>query len=244
MRTGLKHIIFVGALLGLMMGGAAFAQEDNPLSNGPVASSYEDNLRRWQAMTEQQREAIRQKVYAMDEKERQQIIENARQFSQLPKEEQLRIVNNYHRFQALSKADREALRANARRFQSLSAQERDVLRQKVMALNHHLADHPAIQPVIRENKPKEGFHQDAPQPQHDQRQDIVDRPDRARHQEGEHERVDRPDHHGRPGARPEGPGRFRNTPEHLHRGPGHGPRANGPGAHQMEGAPVVKKDIN
>ena len=93
-----KIIIFLLIALQTAVITYAFAQENDSDSPSGKASSYEENLKRWQSMSEEQREAIRQKVHALDAQQKEAVLENAKQFKQLPKEEQSDMKSNFQKF--------------------------------------------------------------------------------------------------------------------------------------------------
>jgi len=107
-----------------------FAQE-NPSTDAGETSSYEDNLKRWQNMSEEQREAIRQKVQAMEPRQKEALLENAREYKQLSGEERNRIRGNFQEFMKLSLDQRDEVKTRYRRFQQMPTEKRQELRQQV-----------------------------------------------------------------------------------------------------------------
>lgn len=132
MHKNLKYIILILAFFPTVVVSVVFAQEDKSTSsNGATANAYEENLRRWQSMSEEQREAIRQKVHALDSRQRETILENAKQFKQLPKEERSRIQGNFEKFKELPKEKKDLLRERGRRFEGLSPEQRAEMRRGI-----------------------------------------------------------------------------------------------------------------
>jgi hypothetical protein len=141
MNKKFKYIIFILAFLQAAILSVALAEGDNSTPNNDTTStSYEENLRRWQNMSEEQREAIRQKVNAMDYQQRETIFENAEQFKRLPNAEQSRIQGNFQKFKELSNEEKEILKEKNKHFQSLSPEERAQLRREVREEWEHRED--------------------------------------------------------------------------------------------------------
>jgi len=133
MRIKLLHTITILALLQVLFVAAVFAQTDKtPSSDGAnTAGAYEENLRRWKNMSEEQRQAIRQKVRATDPRQRGLVRQNARMFRQLPPEEQERVRNNFQRFKELPNEKREMMRQRTGRFQRFPPEEKARLRREI-----------------------------------------------------------------------------------------------------------------
>lgn len=131
MSKNIRHRIFILVFLQAVILSVAFAQEDNSVSgNDLISTPYAENLRRWQNISEEQREAIRQKVQALDSQQREAIFKNAKQFKLLSWEEQSRIQGNYQEFKKLPNAKKELLKERNKRFQGFSPEERARLRRE------------------------------------------------------------------------------------------------------------------
>ncbi|MCG2712545.1 MAG: DUF3106 domain-containing protein [Candidatus Omnitrophica bacterium] len=127
----LKYIIVILIFFQILAISFAFAQEEGSSANDLTSAAYEENLKRWQNMSEEQREVIRQKVQAIDSQQRETMQENARKFRKLPPEEQNRIQGNFQKFKKLPNEKKEFLRERSRRFQMFSLEERTQLRRRV-----------------------------------------------------------------------------------------------------------------
>lgn len=128
MKSRSIHIILFVLLL-QSAACAVWSKESGPASNSDSsASPYEENLKRWRNMSEEERQAIRQRYHSMDAGERQAVIENSDKFKRLPPEDRDRIRNNFHRFRELPQERRELMRENYRRFENRPPSEREEMR--------------------------------------------------------------------------------------------------------------------
>ena len=130
MKKKFRVILFYLTVLFLAAVPRGFAQEDSSASSGAPASSYEENLRRWQNMTEDQREAIRQKVRAMAPQQKEAVLEKAKEFKQLPAEDQRRIRRNFMEFEQWSPEKRREIRSLYDRFQKMPEERRQEMRRQ------------------------------------------------------------------------------------------------------------------
>lgn len=170
MNKNLKYIIFILAFLQMVVVSVVRAQEDNStLRNGSTASSYEENMKQWQSMSEKQREAIRQKVHAIDSGQRQTLLENAKQFKQLPREEQARIQGNFQKFRELPNEKKEFLRERNKRFQGFSPEKITELRRGVREKRERKEDVRGRREDVRDRR-EDGF--DRREDRRERREDI------------------------------------------------------------------------
>ena len=93
-------------------------------------STYDKNLERWQSLSEEQRQAIREKVETLTPEQKNRLKERSSKLRSLPKDQQDKIRNNYQRFKNLSPEKRNGLRERARRFRELPSERKEELRRK------------------------------------------------------------------------------------------------------------------
>ncbi|MBI5204531.1 MAG: DUF3106 domain-containing protein [Nitrospirae bacterium] len=93
-------------------------------------NAYEENLRRWQGLSEQERQAIRERASRLGTGQMQKLREESERFKGMPKEEQDKIRGNYQEFNKLPPREREVLRERYKRFESLPPEKREELRRQ------------------------------------------------------------------------------------------------------------------
>jgi hypothetical protein len=89
---------------------------------------YQANLRRWQSMSEEEREAVRQKAAAMPDEEKSALKEKVQQYRSLPEPERQALKENFKRYRALPQEQREALERKQREFRQLPPEKREQMR--------------------------------------------------------------------------------------------------------------------
>jgi len=107
-----------------------FANDENVGVAAADESSYEENLKRWKSLSEEERQAIRQKVRGLNTDERKAIRRNAKEFRTRSIEDKGRMRNNYKRFRDLPEGHRKDLRNKVRRFHDLPKERRGEFRRK------------------------------------------------------------------------------------------------------------------
>lgn len=130
MNKNIKNIIIIFILQCVAVSGVGAQQAPNAADNGIESRSYEENLKRWKNMSEQEREAIRQKVREIDPQQRKKLRDNAEKFRKLPGKDRQRLKENFHKFRQLPERRRTRMRQRARRFQGLSKERKTELRRK------------------------------------------------------------------------------------------------------------------
>lgn len=120
--------VFGLAVIGglLLSGGFAAAQE-----TAVDAAGYEENLRRWQGLTEEERRAIREKVKYMDPQERRQLREKASRFWQLPSEERRKMRENFRKYRQLPPEQRDNVRSRYQRFRQMPPEKRQEIKRRL-----------------------------------------------------------------------------------------------------------------
>ncbi len=118
----------------LILGGAyclsyVWAQE----TSGTALSGderYQANLRRWQSMTEEERQAIRNRAAGMSEEDRAALKEKVKEYRAMPEQDRQSLRENFQRFQALPPARRAALEEGSRGFRQLPPPKREEIRRR------------------------------------------------------------------------------------------------------------------
>jgi hypothetical protein len=98
-------------------------------SDGP---RYAENLRRWEGLTEEQRQAIRDLARRTTPERLEQLRRRLAQFRTLPEEQQERIRTNHRRFRGMRPGRREMLEQRFRRFQALPDSRRQMMRRRFL----------------------------------------------------------------------------------------------------------------
>ena len=118
----LKRAVLASVLC--LSAAVAFAQE----SNG--TERHAENRRRWMAMSETQREAIRRRARQIAPEELDQLRARFARFKNLPHQDRERVRANHARFTALRSGRRAMLRTRFQRFRSLPEERRNELRRR------------------------------------------------------------------------------------------------------------------
>jgi len=92
--------------------------------------AYEENLKRWQALTEQERTMLRETARKLDPEHLEVLRERRTTFNAMPEEEQDRIRANFRVFASLSSEERTILEERYRRFIGLSPEKQEELRHR------------------------------------------------------------------------------------------------------------------
>ncbi|MBI4846515.1 MAG: DUF3106 domain-containing protein [Candidatus Omnitrophica bacterium] len=106
---------------------AALAQEKDG-----AGGAYADKLKRWQALSEEQRRIIRQRAKDIDSQKLNELRERDAEFKAMPQDEQQLIRDNYRKFKELPAEKRESLKQKHQRFRDLPAGKRQELRQRFL----------------------------------------------------------------------------------------------------------------
>ncbi|OGS45159.1 MAG: hypothetical protein A2539_08890 [Elusimicrobia bacterium RIFOXYD2_FULL_34_15] len=91
-------------------------------------SSYKENLKRWQSLSEEERQVIRERAKKISPEQLKELKEKSVKFKSMSKEEQDKIKNNYQRFEQFPPEKKEILKERHRRFEELSPENREKLR--------------------------------------------------------------------------------------------------------------------
>jgi hypothetical protein len=105
-------------------------KEDDIQEESVSRSAYEEKLKRWQSLSEEEREAIREKARKLSPEQIKKLQKKFVEFRKLSKEEQDRIRANYQIFKGLSSKEKEVLRQRYEYFQKLPLEKRRELRHK------------------------------------------------------------------------------------------------------------------
>lgn len=103
------------------------AIEDTPQVSSVPADSYEENLKRWQSLSEEQRQAIRERIKNLTPEQIEELREKSARFRSMPQEEQEKIKTNYRKFKELPFKQKEMLRERYQRFKRLPDERRKEL---------------------------------------------------------------------------------------------------------------------
>lgn len=110
--------------------GAAIEGPDAAQTENVSGNTYEENRKRWQSLSEQERQAIRERAGRLSPGQIQQLRKASERFKGMPREEQDKIRGNYQKFNRLPPREREVLRERYKRFESLPPENREELRRK------------------------------------------------------------------------------------------------------------------
>lgn len=124
MRIKIRMIIIL-----LLFIPAIYAQEESNAAANAIdeisqatsvpANPYEDNLKRWQSLSEGQRQTIRERVKNLTPEQIKELREKSARFRSMPQEQQKKIRTNYQKFNVLPFKQREMLRERYQRFKGL-----------------------------------------------------------------------------------------------------------------------------
>lgn len=227
MKTNISLIIFqliavflFGSVVSAQeAGGAAAKGTDAAKMENVSGNAYEENLRRWQGLSEQERQAIRERASRLGTGQMQKLREESERFKSMPKEEQDKIRGNYQEFNKLSPREKEVLRERYKRFESLPPEKREELRRQFRERRDMHPGGPGSDPRMsgappvrgsephreRESLPNRERSPNFKEDNHERKKDIDHRKDIQRHREDirdRHEdrrdRVSVPDSQGRP----------------------------------------------
>ena len=123
----LKVLFFFFIVGGCALPSMAWAQTSD---TGTLSDEerYQANLRRWQSMTEEERQAIRSKAAALSEEDRGVLQEKVKEYRAMPEPERKALHENFQRFRELPPERREVLEEGDREFRQLPPERRDEIR--------------------------------------------------------------------------------------------------------------------
>jgi len=110
-------------------------------------STYEEKLKRWQSLSEEERQKIRERAKGLSPEQIKELREKSAKFRNLPKEQQDKIKANYQRFKDLPLEKKRILRERAERFQKLPPEEKAQLQRKFRERKEAPAGGPGAGPV-------------------------------------------------------------------------------------------------
>ena len=115
-----KNLIIFQLIVVLLFGSVVYAQEESgadviqapDVVQGESESqgAYEENLKRWQSLSEEQRQAIREKAETLTPEQKNELKGRFAEFRSLSKDQQDKIRSNYQRFKNLSPEKRSKLK--------------------------------------------------------------------------------------------------------------------------------------
>ncbi len=132
LRYSLKALI-----LFLIVGGGAFffirttvVWAQDSVTTSSDEERYQENLRRWQSMPEEQRQAIRSRAAGMSEADRAVLQEKAKKYRAMSEQERQTLRENYRKFRELPPERREVLEERPRGFRQLPQEKRGEVRRR------------------------------------------------------------------------------------------------------------------
>lgn len=141
MQTEIKRKISVVTfqLVAIFLFGlVVYAQEESKVAVSKEADStqetslpqktYEDNLKRWQGLSEEERQVIRDRAKSLQPGQIEELREESVKFRSIPREEQDRIKVNYQKFNKLSPEEKEILKERHQHFERLPLEKKEELR--------------------------------------------------------------------------------------------------------------------
>lgn len=216
MKTNMSLIIFQ-LIAVLLFGSVVSAQEaraaaakgtDAAQVENVSGNAYEENLRRWQGLSEQERQAIRERASRLGTGQMQKLRKESERFKNMPKEEQDKIRGNYQEFNKLPPREREVLRERYNRFENLPPEKREELRRQFRERRDMHPGGPGSDPGMsgappvrgsephreRESLPGRERSPNFKEDNHDRKKDIIDhRKDIQGHREDRREHAPVPD---------------------------------------------------
>ncbi len=106
--------------------GPLFAQE----TTNKEGMTYQEKLKRWQELSEEQKNKIRTIAKSMSEAKFKKLEKNFRKIKTLKPAEQERIRSNYKRMKSFDKKKREQVRKKFKRFKEFSPEKREQFRKR------------------------------------------------------------------------------------------------------------------
>jgi len=113
-------------------GEAVSVESANTHTSDISLDTYEDKLKYWQSLSEEQRQAIRARAQKIPPEQMQAFRERLEKFRKLSPADAERIKANYNRFKQLPYEKRSALKQRFDRFQKLPEERKIELRRKLL----------------------------------------------------------------------------------------------------------------
>lgn len=135
---------------------------------GTAENAYEEKLKRWQSLSEEERQKIRERARKLSSEQIKELKEKVVKFRNLPPEEQDKIKANYQRFKELPLEKKRILKERVERFQKLPPEEKAKLQRKF----REKKEIPPTRPDLRKDIP-------------DWKEDIRDRREEMRERKDE-----------------------------------------------------------
>ncbi len=95
-------------------------------------NTYEEKLKRWQGLTEEQRQVIRDRARKISPEQINEFRQRQEEFRKLPPLDRERIKNNYRKFRQIPPDKRRVLEERYQRFRKLPEEQRIELRRKIL----------------------------------------------------------------------------------------------------------------
>ena len=130
LRVLLLLLIIGGVFSSFALSSVVWAQDASTVTSSDE-ERYQANFRRWQSMTEEQRQAIRDQAAAMPKADRAALQEKAKEYRAMPEQDRESLRENFQKFRALPPERREALEQGSRGFRQLPPAKRDEMRRRV-----------------------------------------------------------------------------------------------------------------
>ncbi len=147
--------------------------------------SYEEKLARWNSMSDEQKEAIRQKARSMSEKKFKQLENNFERVSNFAPAEQKRVKQNLGRVRQFRPQQQENLRQRFQQFQRLPEERRQQFRRQFIPnFQPEPGSMPPHRPGQWQNQQRQGQAQ-PPEKRPDHWQNQQQRPGQARPPQGQ-----------------------------------------------------------
>ncbi len=129
LRALFLSLMVGGVLSSFALPSVVWAQDASAVTSSDE-ERYQANLRRWQSMTEEERQAIRDKAAAMSESDRAVLKEKAKEYRAMPDQQREALRENYRKFRELPPERREALEQGSRGFRQLPPEKCEEVRRR------------------------------------------------------------------------------------------------------------------
>lgn len=131
----------------------------NAQASSTSLDTDEDKFKYWQSLTEQQRQAIRERAQRISPEQMQALRERLDEFKKLPSREAESIKTNYERFKQMPREKRIELEQRYQRFQRLPEERKIELRRRFIEKGF-IPSRPAVRNMIRDGSQIRGGKED------------------------------------------------------------------------------------
>lgn len=127
----------------------------NAQEETPKIRTYEENLKQWRDLSEEERQIIRKRAQRLSPAKISEMKEELSKFNNRPKDERDRIIGNYRKFNRFTPKEREAIKQNYEHFERLPRERRDAFRRQFREKKRVLPGESGGEADMRGQSPKE-----------------------------------------------------------------------------------------